>query len=399
MDRAASLRRNFRLLFAGRALMELKTLNAIIMVFYLARGVSDAEIFYLTIAWSLGNVLFEIPTGYMADKLGRKTTMLIGGILMMVNQAAMFFAHGFPAFAVLMVISAAAWTCFSGTEEALMYDSLKELGETKKTTEQNGKLQAARHALKPIFPLIGAIIASSLLDWQINIILAIDLIGAAIAMFCYLKLTEPKHAKDVLANETSIWRNSVQTVLNDPFLFRATCNRLLPLIASIVIWRAYQPVLVDHGVSIVALGIFFFFLQTGAFIFKWNAGKIEERFGTTGPLAWSALLCALMLGIFLFSQNAAVLSISALLALIFHAAREPLFADALNERIGSHARATTLSNLNFLKGIFDIPVMLICSLIATNSGMQATTVVPMLLCLIAVIFFPIRKKDLLSQTV
>jgi len=396
MSRIAKLRNNFRLLFWGRALVELKTLNAIVTLFYLSRGVSIEEVFYLGIIWSIANVVFEIPTGYLADRIGRKATMLLGAAIYVIQQIGYFYANSFFDFAIILIIMAAGWTCFSGTEEALMYDSLEELGETKRTTAQNGKLQAARHVFKLFFPLLGTLIASAMLPWQIAIILSIDTIAAIAALAIYTRLTEPEHKDKMLQKEKRILRDSITTIWKDPFLFRASANKLLPFIGSIIMWRAYQPILSDHGVSIVWLGIFYFLLQSIAFLGKWFSGKLEDRFGVTRLLSITGALIIVSLGIFLASNNAVVLFIAILFALVVESARQPLFAHAMNTRIKSHARATTLSNLNFIKAFFEIPIYLITGMVTMHYGLQNTMIIPIILCLMAMLIFPIKKSDMLN---
>ncbi len=95
MDRLARLKRNPRLLFWARACLELKALNAIVALFYLQRGVRVDQVFYLSIGWSIGTLLFEIPTGYLADRFGRKRTMLLGAVITCFASLVSLTAHGF----------------------------------------------------------------------------------------------------------------------------------------------------------------------------------------------------------------------------------------------------------------------------------------------------------------
>jgi hypothetical protein len=42
-------------------------MNAVIQLFYLRRGLNNFDILYLGISWSVATLIFEIPTGYLAD--------------------------------------------------------------------------------------------------------------------------------------------------------------------------------------------------------------------------------------------------------------------------------------------------------------------------------------------
>ena len=57
--------------------------------------------------------LFEVPTGYLADRFGRKRTLLLGTVFLALSWAATWFAHGFPAFTVVFVLMSASFSCFS----------------------------------------------------------------------------------------------------------------------------------------------------------------------------------------------------------------------------------------------------------------------------------------------
>ncbi len=152
--------KNPRLLFWGRALVEAKTLSAIIVLFYLHRGLELDEIFYLSIVWSITALIAEVPTGYLADLIGRKRTLLLGVLLLLASQVLTLFAYGFWPFVLVFVLVSASFSCFSGTEEAMLFESLEEMGNGHEMNARNGK-QLATRSLPDIFlPAIGAFIAS-----------------------------------------------------------------------------------------------------------------------------------------------------------------------------------------------------------------------------------------------
>ena len=53
----------------------------IITIFYKENGLSMQEIFIIQACFSLAVVLFEVPTGYFADVVDRKKSIIIGMIL------------------------------------------------------------------------------------------------------------------------------------------------------------------------------------------------------------------------------------------------------------------------------------------------------------------------------
>ena len=75
------------------------------------------------------SLLFEVPSGMAADLLGRKRTILCGSGFLLLYNLLMAFAPNLLAVCLAMCLNALANTMFSGTREALVYDSLKQAGQ------------------------------------------------------------------------------------------------------------------------------------------------------------------------------------------------------------------------------------------------------------------------------
>ena len=84
--------RNPRLLFWGRAMLDIKMLSAIIVLFYECRGLDLKQVFWLSIIWSVAAVLTEIPSGILADRLGRKKTLILGSFFFLAFNVVLMFA-------------------------------------------------------------------------------------------------------------------------------------------------------------------------------------------------------------------------------------------------------------------------------------------------------------------
>src|SRR3989338_9934981 len=204
--RAQKLQRNPTLLFWGKALSEINALNAIITLFYLHRGITIDQIFYLSIFWSLTSLVLEVPTGYLADRFGRKCTLLLGVLLLVLSYIVMWSAHGFPAFIGVLVLMSASFCCFSGTQEAFLYDSLKELGTERDMTAHNGRLRSAENFLNIFLPFVGAWVAKDLLESQFHVLIGFQIVAMVASFVIFLFLLEPRHVKQVAKEEKGILR-------------------------------------------------------------------------------------------------------------------------------------------------------------------------------------------------
>ena len=76
------------------------------------------------------SLTFEVPSGMAADLLGRRKTLVAGGVCMVLSNLLMAFAPDLFFICLAMALSALANAMFSGTASALTYDSLKQCGRT-----------------------------------------------------------------------------------------------------------------------------------------------------------------------------------------------------------------------------------------------------------------------------
>lgn len=380
-------------LFWGKAFIQLKSLNSVVTLFYLHRGVSFGEIFWLSVVWSITAFASEVPTGYLADRFGRKHILLLGAIVDISSTVAAVFAHGFLQFAGVFVLMAFAFTCFSGADEAILYDSLKMMGKEKDMTHFNGRLASANSFFKILFPAIGALLASGLQEGQFLMLLAIDGVTSLLSILFYSRLVEPTHATSLFEQERTIWKQSLHTLKSHPILFRFAFNRIGIFVVSFLIFRAYQPALVGRGLGGVWLAVFYFLFHASTFCSAWYLGSIERLVGAKRLFTITASVVLVGLVGILLHPPTPMLFLLYLFVIVCASIREPMFSRFLNAHIKSESRATTLSQINALKGFIDIPVLLLVGFLV-NAHPDALYVIGIILCVSVLVFSPIRRIDI-----
>ena len=113
---------------------------------FLEHGLSWEDFGILNGIWALTIILLEVPSGALADTLGRKKLLILGAICMVVEMLALLFSpmngseYVFLLFALNRIVSGLAEAAVSGADEALAYDSLKEAGEKKNGEKYSKKL-------------------------------------------------------------------------------------------------------------------------------------------------------------------------------------------------------------------------------------------------------------------
>jgi MFS family permease len=103
-------------------------------LFLLDAGLSNFEAFAANAFFTAGMVIFEIPTGVIADTVGRKASYLLGTITLAVTTALywmLWLWHApFVWWAIVSVLLGLGFTFFSGAVDAWLVDALTAVGFT-----------------------------------------------------------------------------------------------------------------------------------------------------------------------------------------------------------------------------------------------------------------------------
>ena len=119
------LLRRYRLLFL---LMNTGFIGNLVVIYYLSKGITYGQIGLASAVSALGFFLFEVPTGVVADKVSRKTSVLIGMALFSLGTVILIFLWNFPMLIAYTVVSSLGATFVSGSLQAWLFDNLRHLG-------------------------------------------------------------------------------------------------------------------------------------------------------------------------------------------------------------------------------------------------------------------------------
>jgi MFS family permease len=125
--------RNVRLFMAFRILFNIRFYYPVFMVMFLRYGITLEQFGLLNAAWAIVIVLLEVPSGALADLVGRKALLVAAAVMMALEMLLLAVvptesAWVLPALLLNRVLSGAAEAFASGADEALAFDSLKAAG-------------------------------------------------------------------------------------------------------------------------------------------------------------------------------------------------------------------------------------------------------------------------------
>lgn len=115
---------------AFRVLFNARFYYPVLGVLFLDLGLTVAEYALLNVVWAVAIVTLEVPSGAVADLIGRRRMVVLAASLMVVEMLIFAFAPVgpwlFPLLVLNRILSGAAEASASGADEALAYDSLPE---------------------------------------------------------------------------------------------------------------------------------------------------------------------------------------------------------------------------------------------------------------------------------
>ncbi len=132
-------------------------------LFLLDAGLSNTEAFAVNAFFAVGQVIFEVPTGVVADTRGRRFSFLLGAATLLASTllyVVMWQIHAsFLGWALASVLLGLGFTFFSGATEAWLVDALGATGYTGGLEAVFGRAQTVGGAAMLVGSVLGGVVA------------------------------------------------------------------------------------------------------------------------------------------------------------------------------------------------------------------------------------------------
>jgi MFS family permease len=316
----------------------------IVVPFYESNGLSLKDIMILQAVYSVAIVVLEIPSGYLADVIGRRKTLIIGAIFGTMGYAIYSLSYGFAGFLIAEIILGIGQSCISGADSAMLYDSLLERGEEKKYTRYEGRITSLGNIAEAVAGIAGGLLA--------GITLRVPYIAqtfiAFIALPAAITLVEPvRKVPLVKGGFMEIVRIARFALFEDRSLRRNILFSAITGTATLIMAWFAQPFFEHARIDLWWFGILWTSLNLTVAITSYTAHYIESWLGQRRSILLIALLIPagyLFLGRFHTPAGLVILY-------LFYLVRgyaSPVLKDYINRVTESHIRATVLSVRNFI---------------------------------------------------
>lgn len=179
-----AIRRNVRLLSVFNLCLDFRIYAPIAVVYFAHITGSYALAVLIFSLAKIASTLFEVPTGVFSDFAGRKATLIVGQVASVACIASYAVADDFAVLAAGAIFEGLAFSCFSGNNEALLYETLKQDGAHSQYAAYQGRASSMFQIALAVSALVAAVILSrSGMRMLFVISLIPQLMGLIVALF------------------------------------------------------------------------------------------------------------------------------------------------------------------------------------------------------------------------
>lgn len=375
-------------------------------LFLLDAGLSNTGAFAANAFFTAGMVVFEVPTGVVADTRGRRTSYLLGTLTLAASTVLYFLMWRMTApfwgWAVASVLLGLGFTFFSGAVEAWLVDALTETGFLR----EGGRLETvlARGKVVEGIAMLGGSVGGGLLAQATNLgvpyLVRAGVLAASFAVAFALMHDEgfsPTRAKHPLHEVRRVLRASVRHGLGHRPVRWIMLSAPFTGGVSIYAFYAMQPFLLElygreraYAVAGLAAAVVAGAQIAGGLLVPHLRRVFRRR--TTVLLAGTAVSAGVLATIGLAPRFWTAIVLISLWGLMF-AALTPVRQAYLNGLIASNERATVLSFDSLLASTGAVALQPALGRAADAWGYPASYLCSAALQAVAIPFFWLARRE------
>ena len=231
----------------------------------------------------LAQACFEIPTGIFSDYIGRKRTVILGSIF--ATLAVISYSFGITWALFLGAIFEGLQRAFySGNNDALLHDSLKESGKENEYHHYYGKLSSMFQIAGGIAAFIGGIIAF----YSFSLVFWLSVVPQIICIFLAFKLIEPKTIEKQTSNIYVHLSEAVKLFIKNPKLRLLSFADIYGYGLGEAGWQ-FKSAFINMVWPVWAIGIPTMLSSIGATSGFLYAGRVIKKYGGTKVLLFVSI--------------------------------------------------------------------------------------------------------------
>ncbi len=297
--------------------------------------------------------LVEVPTGIIADKIGRRKSVMIAMLLQFVGEILYIFSHSYLAFALIAVLAGVGFAFASGCIEALIYDTLPKKNKESEMKKAMGLKGAAFYLAFFFAPLIGGLIIPIFTIDRFLLTVALTALSVFIAFLISFTLQEPetKFEHDEKSPK-EILKNGIRAIKKSKFLLWLLGVSTFTATFAGTLGTLFQPYFASFDISAQKMGIASALGAILASILQKNVFYLEEKLGKKLIFSISVILPGIGYALLAMAPSAATAFFAFLLTYGVSDMKNPLISSYQNGVIPAKIRATVLSLMNIATSLY-----------------------------------------------
>lgn len=313
-----------------------------------ARGFSLVEIGFAETVFHITSLIFEIPSGLLADIYGRKKMLLVSQMMAIIGNLIMVFSNGIGLVCFSFVFHALGYNFASGSGDALAYDSLKSVHEEKRYE----KYASNQMIIYRIGSAVSTLCAGTALLMGYKLAYILSVVTHVIVLFITMGLVEVRleekketEKKHILVALVNYFKESILFFKNNGKATKLMFANSLVGAFDILLLFFLQAKLMEAGISNIWLGVALFVMELGGII----GAKLIVR---VKKVRYASIFCICTMGVLLgiFLEHSGMVPIMVIGGVISAMADDALQirTDAkLQDMFPSEQRATLISIASF----------------------------------------------------
>lgn len=310
-------------------------------VYLLSRGYSVLEVAVLESIFHVTSLVFESPTGVIADLFGRKKTRILGIFFHIAYLVGLWLASSYWIAVGAFILAAISYNLESGSATAFIYDTLKEIGEEETFTKKESFRESLIRIASVVGNLAGGLLVMVSYRWAIGVNILTYGVAILVAI-TFQETTIQKREKKQAFQFAFVqqYRESIQLFQNNLHLFFTMVS--FALMSTMTAILAYYATVLWESIAWSSFWIGFWFALGGlcAALGAFISHKIEEKLTLKTILWGNGIFITLGFSLFFIP----IVSVISFLVLSFLDGGLYVLMNALlNRQTKSEIRATVLS--------------------------------------------------------
>jgi len=388
-------------------LKNLRFFEPFLILFFISKGISFLEIGILYAIREVAINIFEIPSGIIADAMGRRKTLASSFLIYILAFVIFYLFSSFPLFILAMLFYALGDAIRSGINKAMIVDYLKRTNQLNSKVEYYGHTRSWSQFGSAISSLAGGILL--FFNKNLDVIFLFSIIPYLLDFINVLSY--PKYLDEFASKHLSMKENIkfitisflqafkkktlIHSLVNSAIYsgyYKSIKDFIQPFLKSIIISIPIFLYLTDDEKTALFLGLIYFVIFLFNSFVSRRASKIENLFSSqTAFLNFSLLLgiiAGLISGLLMEYSNSAFAIILFIIVLSIENSRKPSGMANITEKSKDNIHAGVLSVQSQLASLFAAAIMISIGFLADAFSVGMGIIISSLVLLL---LFPIMR--------